>query len=355
MFKTIEWKKEYLRILDQTKLPFETVYVDLFSIEDVFHAIRQLKIRGAPAIGIIAAYSLFLAFRNAEELSADDFSQLLKEKINYLNSARPTAVNLNWALQRVKNELGNSTKFDFSAVKSRLLEIAIKIHEDDRHRCDRISQFGQKILGNNSRILTHCNTGALATGGSGTALGVIHKAHKMGRKIKVFATESRPVLQGARLTVWELENSKIPVTLICDSAAAWLINQQEVDLVLVGADRIAADGSTANKIGTYNLAILANYHKIPFYVAAPFSTVDLSIKGGQEIPIEHRGPDEIRKVFSDFLITIPSVDCWNPAFDITPPDLISAIITEEGVIYPPYELNLREARINRPNVKGDLV
>jgi len=347
MVKTIEWKEEYVRILDQTKLPFETVYIDLFSIEEVFQAIQQLKIRGAPAIGIVAAYGLLLAFQTVEDISANDFFDLLNEKINYLNSARPTAVNLNWALQHVKTELENSNQFNFDIIRNRLLNIAIRIHEDDRHRCDRISQFGQEILGNNSRILTHCNTGALATGGVGTALGVIHKAHELEKKIKVFATESRPVLQGARLTVWELENSKIPVTLICDSAAAWLIKQQEVDLVLLGADRIAADGSTANKIGTYNLAILANYHKIPFYVAAPFSTFDSSIKDGQKIPIEHRNADEVRKIFNTFPITVEEVDCWNPAFDITPPDLISGIITEEGVIYPPYELNLKKVKINQ--------
>lgn len=347
MFKTIEWKEGFVRILDQAKLPFETVYIDLFTIEDVFHAIQKLKIRGAPAIGIIAAYGLFLAFQKEKDISADDFFTSLDEQINYLSSARPTAVNLGWALQHVKTELGVSNKFNLETIRGRLLDIAIKIHEDDRDRCDRISQFGQEILNDNSRILTHCNTGALATGGVGTALGVIHKAHALGKSVKVFATESRPVQQGARLTVWELENSKIPVTLICDSAAAWLIKQQEVDLVLLGADRIAADGSTANKIGTYNLAILANYHKIPFYVAAPFSTFDFSMEHGQEIPIEHRNADEVRKIFNTFPITVEDVDCWNPAFDITPPDLISGIITEEGVIYPPYELNLKKASINQ--------
>ena len=349
MFKTIEWKQEYIRILDQTKLPFETVYVDLFSIEDVFEAIQQLKIRGAPAIGVVAAYGLFLAFQKVKHISVDDFFNLLNEKINYLDSARPTAVNLKWALQSIKTALGNSSEFDFGATKDRLLEIAVKIHEDDRRRCDRISDFGQEILKNDSRILTHCNTGALATGGTGTALGVVLKAHELRKQIKVFATESRPVLQGARLTVWELENSKIPVTLLCDSAAGWLIRQQKVDLVILGADRIAADGSTANKIGTYNLAVLASYHKIPFYVAAPFSTVDLSIQNGQDIPIEHRAADEIRNIFNNFLITVPDVDCWNPAFDVTPPELISGIITEVGVIYPPYELNLKNHKTNPIN------
>lgn len=343
-FKTIEWKEKYVRILDQTKLPFETVYIDLFSIEDVFDAIQKLKVRGAPAIGVIAAYGLVLAFQKLTKISADDFFNFLNERINYLNSARPTAVNLNWALQSIKTELTNSQQFDLVDAKDRLSKISIRIHEDDIRRCENISNFGQKILHNNSRILTHCNTGALATGGRGTALGIILEACELGKQIRVFATESRPVLQGARLTVWELENSKIPATLICDSAAGWLINQQEVDLVLLGADRIAADGSTANKIGTYNLAILASYHKIPFYVAAPFSTVDFSIKTGQEIPIEHRAADEIRNVFGSFPITVADIDCWNPAFDVTPPELISGIITEEGVIYPPYELNLKSTK-----------
>jgi methylthioribose-1-phosphate isomerase len=349
-FKTIEWKEEYVRILDQTKLPFETFYIDLFSIEDVFDSIQKLKVRGAPALGVIAAYGLFLAFQQVKEISADGFFNLLNERINYLNSARPTAVNLNWALQSIKSELRNSQQFNLNDAKDRLLKIAIKIHEDDRRRCENIANFGQEILNNNSRTLTHCNTGALATGGMGTALGAILKAHELGKQIKVFATESRPVLQGARLTVWELENSKIPVTLICDSAAGWLINQHEVDLVLLGADRIAADGSTANKIGTYNLAILANYHKIPFYVAAPFSTVDLSIQTGRSIPIEHRDADEIRKVFGSFPITVADVKCWNPAFDVTPPELIRGIITDEGVIYPPYELNLKSHKQNRKTI-----
>jgi len=350
MIKAIEWKQDHVRIIDQTKLPFETDYVDLFTIEDAFQAIRQLKVRGAPLIGITAAYGLYLAFQRLEKISPGEFFNILDKKIAYLNSARPTAVNLRWALQSIKMKLENIWDFDTNTIKAELLNIATRIHDDDQRRCEGISESGQEILNQHSRILTHCNTGALATGGIGTAFGVIYKAHAAGKKIDVFATESRPVLQGARLTVWELRNSKIPVTLICDSASAWLMKQQKVDVVIVGADRIASDGSTANKIGTYNLALLANYHNIPFYIAAPLSTFDDSLPNGNEIPIEYRNPDEIRSVCNKYPITLPDVNCWNPAFDITPPDLITGIITEEGIVYPPYDSNIKKIQTNRVSI-----
>jgi len=356
MIKSIEWKEDHLRIIDQTKLPLETVYLDLFTVEDVFKAIQKMQIRGAPAIGVIAAYGLYLAFRAAKDISSAQFFEMLNENVDYLNSARPTAVNLSWALQSIKSKLNGITDFNFDTVKNRLLQYAEKIHQDDYERCEGIAINGQEILTDHSRILTHCNTGALATGGIGTALGVICKAHQMGKKVEVFATESRPVLQGARLTVWELENLQIPVTLICDSAAASLLSQKKVDVVITGADRIAADGSTANKIGTYSLAILAKYHDIPFYIAAPLSTIDGDISEGKAIPIEYRDANEIRKIFSKHPITLPEVNCWNPAFDVTPPELITGIITEENVIYPPYELNIKNAiTSNYIKVRGDLV
>jgi methylthioribose-1-phosphate isomerase len=346
MINSIEWKKDHIRIIDQTKLPFETVYADLFTVEDVYESIQQLKIRGAPAIGIIAAYGLYQAFKNIQSIDREEFFNLLKEKSDYLASSRLTAINLQWALQKINDDLKASSYLEINSLKDRLLGLALEIHEDDRKRCESIADYGQKILHNDTRILTHCNTGALATGGIGTALGVIHKAHQLGKNIEVFATESRPVLQGARLTVWELDNLKIPVTLICDSACAFLMKQEKVDVILVGADRIASNGATANKIGTYNLAILADYHKIPFYVVAPLSTFDFNIKSENEIPIEYRDADEIRKVFNKFPITLPKMNCWNPAFDITPPDLISGVITELGVISPPYEINISKVLKN---------
>jgi methylthioribose-1-phosphate isomerase len=340
MIRAIEWKNDHISIIDQTKLPFETIYIDLITIEDVFDAIQKLKIRGAPAIGIAAAYGLYLAFKNIKNISISELFNLLDEKIDYLSSARPTAVNLKWALQNIKEKIEKEPDVDVDSIKKSLLRI--EIHEDDRSRCDSISNYGQGILGQNCRVLTHCNTGALATGGTGTALGVITKAYESGKILEVFATESRPILQGARLTVWELKNYNIPVTLVCDSMAAWLMNQKKADVVIVGADRIASDGSTANKIGTYNLAILAKYHQIPFYIAAPLSTFDVAINNGKEIPIEYRHADEIRKILNKFDITLPDVKCWNPAFDITPPDLIDGIITEEGIIRPPYKLNINK-------------
>ncbi len=309
-----------------------------------------MKVRGAPAIGITAAYGLYLAFQRLEDISSEGFLDILNEKIDYLNSARPTAVNLQWALESVKTELEGNWDFDAKTIKNTLLDIATKIHEDDHRRCESISEYGQKVLNEQSHILTHCNTGALATGGIGTALGIIYKAHITGKEIDVFATESRPVLQGARLTVWELMNSKIPVTLICDSASAWLMKQQKVDVVIVGADRVAADGSTANKIGTYNLALLANYHNVPFYIAAPLSTFDFSLTNGNDIPIEYRGSNEIRNIYNKYPITLPDVNCWNPAFDITPSDLISGIITEKGIVCPPYDLNIKKMLTNRVSI-----
>lgn len=356
MIKAIEWKEDHLRIIDQTRLPLETVYLDLYSVKEVFDAIQKMQIRGAPAIGVIAAYGLYLAFKDIEDISSTRFFEMLNEKINYLNSARPTAVNLSWALQSIKFELDGIIDFNYETIKNKLLHYAKKIHQDDYERCEGIAINGQEILAKHSRILTHCNTGALATGGIGTAFGVIYKAHRTRKEVEVFATESRPVLQGARLTVWELENSNIPVTLICDSAAAWLLSQNKADVVIVGADRIAADGSTANKIGTYSLAILAKHHGIPFYIAAPLSTIDVEINEGKDIPVEYRNPDEIRKIFSKHPITLPEVNCWNPAFDVTPPGLITGIITEESVIYPPYESNIKNAiTSNHIKVRGDLV
>ena len=342
MVQAVSWTEDRLQLIDQTLLPEETVYLRLQSIEEAFEAIQKLRVRGAPAIGITAAYGLYLGMRNLSFPSKKAFFEKLQEHVEYLSSARPTAVNLSWALQNLKSQLENIADDNIETLKARLLQLAIDLHEDDRRRCDEMAGHGQEVVAPNARVLTHCNTGALATGGIGTAFGVIYRAHQLGKNVEVYAGETRPVLQGARLTIWELHAANIPARLICDSMAAALMQQKKVDMVITGADRIAADGSVANKIGTYSLAALARYHQIPFYAAAPLSTFDLQISDGKDIPIEIRNSDEIRNIRGKCRITVADVPCWNPAFDVTPPELVSGIITEKGVIYPPYPANIKD-------------
>ncbi|RMF60866.1 MAG: S-methyl-5-thioribose-1-phosphate isomerase [Calditrichaeota bacterium] len=346
MIKAVEWKESYLQLIDQTLIPSATVYKKITTIEETFEAIRNLRVRGAPAIGITAAYGLYLGMRESKASTREEFLAELSRHIEYLAEARPTAVNLFWAMDEIKERLHRSQTRDVNALKKELLTIALEIHEDDRQRCEEMANYGQEVIPEGARIITHCNTGALATGGIGTAFGVIYRAHQLGKQVSVFADETRPVLQGARLTVFELMEAGIPTTLICDNMAAALMQQRKVDLAIVGADRIAMDGSVANKIGTYNLAVLAKYHGIPFFVAAPLSTIDPEIHSGKDIPIETRPEDEIRKVFNQCLITVPSVPCWNPAFDVTPPELVSGIITEKGVLKPPYTKSIQEVLNN---------
>ena len=339
----IAWKNDCLEILDQTLLPGTMLYLQLTTIEQAFEAIQKLRVRGAPMIGITAAYGLYLGMRGLSLGSTEAFFHALDEKIAYLSKARPTAVNLFWAMRDVKTRLTREVAAGApapEALQHRLLELAIDLHEDDRRRCDAMADYGQEVIPDGARILTHCNTGALATGGIGTALGVIHKAHLLGKNIHVYADETRPVLQGARLTMWELMRAGIPSQLICDNMASTLMRKGKVDLVIVGADRITTDGSAANKIGTYGVAVAAQYHNVPFYVAAPISTFDLEVHHGDEIPIEERDPEEIRRVFNQTLITLPDAACWNPAFDVTPPELIAGLITEHGIIRPPYTENI---------------
>lgn len=337
--KALEWQGDHLLILNQTRLPFEQQFRKAQTYLDVADAIKKMEVRGAPAIGAAAAYGFVLGALKHEG-DVQDLSEHLKQVRMVLEGTRPTAVNLSWALRKMENkyrELLNQE--DQQNILQRLVEEAETIAEDDRRMNKLIGEYGNTLISEKANILTHCNTGTLATVEYGTALGIIRTAHSSGKKIHVYAGETRPVLQGARLTAWELLQEKIPLTLITDSTAGYLMQQGKIDMVIVGADRIAADGDTANKIGTYALAALAFLHEIPFYVAAPTTTIDLKISSGEEIPIEERDGTEIR-FFAGVRIVPEEVDVYNPAFDITPSKYITGIVTEKGIISPPYSVNL---------------
>lgn len=322
----------HLRILDQTQLPAREVWIDCFDITAVWHAVRALQVRGAPAIGLTAAYGVCLALRSASGSTAD-LRQLVEKAAEYLSTARPTAINLFWALARMRRRAEALAEVEPELFRRKLLEEAFAIHQEDRQMCQALGHLGASLLPAEARVLTHCNTGALATGGIGTALGIVYTAVALGKKVHVFVDETRPLLQGARLTAWELIRWGIPCTLICDSMAGALLARGGIDAVIVGADRITARGDTANKIGTYTLAVLARHHGIPFYVAAPSSTFDLSINSGRQIPIEERDPDEVRAP-QGVPVAPRDVPVWNPAFDVTPAEFITAIICEKGIIRP---------------------
>lgn len=338
MLPSIAWKKGALLMVDQRRLPWKEVYVRCHTVEQVARAIETMIIRGAPAIGLAAAYGLALGMLNLR--AGDDAEKAFDKFYHRLWRTRPTARNLFWALERMKKVFEENKNRKLSELKKVLLDEARAMEKEDLEINKKIGEFGQELLPDGAAVLTHCNAGGLATAGYGTALGVITAAFKHGKKIRVLADETRPFLQGARLTVWELMKQKIPVTLITDNMAGWLMNSGEVDLVIVGADRIARNGDTANKIGTYSLAVLARENRIPFYVAAPLSTFDFSLASGRDIPIEERNPEEVRKIGSQ-LITLPEVPVKNPAFDVTPGRLITAIITEKGVFRPPYQKSLK--------------
>jgi len=347
MIKSLEWTGNSLRIIDQTELPDRMVYRKLTRVEEVFEAIRKLRVRGAPAIGVAAAYGLYLGLKEKEIRRPEEFVTRARELTDYLLSARPTAVNLHWALQKILNIL-NEKSADIPELLSCVLETAIAIHKDDQQRCEEIASHGARLIEDGITILTHCNTGALATTGIGTAFGAIYKAHQQGKKIRVYVDETRPLLQGARLTMWELKEAGIPATLITDNMAAYAMRKGFIDLVIVGADRIAANGDVANKIGTYNLAVNSHYHQIPFYVAAPLSTFDFSLPSGDTIPIEERDCREVTRIWDRLSITVEGSQCWNPAFDVTPAGLITGIITEKGVATQPFaksfiDLNLKNS------------
>jgi methylthioribose-1-phosphate isomerase len=334
---TIEWIDGIdgrVKMVDQTLLPNELKYVLCDNIEGMYNAIKILMVRGAPAIGIAAAMGTVLGIRNKDSGNFEDFFKELKKVTSYLGSSRPTAVNLFWGLKRMEDTALRNKDKPISDIKNILFNEAKTILEEDKDICRKIGENGETLLQDGSCVLTHCNAGGLATADYGTALAVIFTAVEKGKNIRVYADETRPLLQGARLTVWELKNAGIDVTLICDNMAAHAMKQKKVDCVIVGADRIAANGDAANKIGTYNLSIIAKEHNIPFYVAAPVSTFDLNIRSGDDIPIEERDSKEVTHIMGN-KIAPDGVKVYNPAFDVTPAKNIAAIVTEKGVINNP--------------------
>jgi len=333
--QAISWSPSgAVRVIDQRALPEAEITRDLESAESVADAIRQLQVRGAPLIGIAAAMGLVAATREQRSAARSDFLARLKELAALLNGARPTAVNLRWALERMLG-VADGTPGEGGDLWERLRVEATAIWEEDRAMCHRIGEHGLTILSDGANVLTHCNTGALATGGIGTALAPIYLAHEQGRRVHVYVDETRPLLQGARLTMWELLHAGISCTLITDAAAATLMRQAKVDVVLVGADRICANGDFANKIGTYGLAVLARHHGVPFYCAAPWSTVDARLADGDLIPIEQRSPGEVT-VIAGRPIAPDGTAALNPAFDVTPARYVTGFVTDRGVVHPPF-------------------
>ena len=340
MIRTIEWTDSAVVMLDQRLLPAQEVYVSCSDYREVAEAIRSMVIRGAPAIGIAAAMGVALGVNSADASTPEALDLHFQRVCKVMASTRPTAVNLFWAIERMKRSYERARPGGVEAVRSALIREALAMHAEDVDANRRMGRFGQELIPDGARILTHCNAGALATAGYGTALGVIRAAVEAGKTVRVWADETRPFLQGARLTAWELSQDGIPVTVITDNMAGHFMHLGRVDCVIVGADRIAANGDVANKIGTYSVAVLAKENNVPFFVAAPISTLDLSITDGSRIPIEERDPDEVRKI-RDVAITSPGARVENPAFDVTPARYVSAIITDHGVARAPYSESLR--------------
>ena len=324
-----------VRIVDQRALPVSLVHRDLETIDDVAIAIRELQVRGAPLIGITAAMGLVAGVRAMRGAGREAFLARVGEAATCLGETRPTGVNLRWALERM-NAVAQRTAGDGGAIWERLRAEATAIWEEDHAMCRRIGEAGLPLVADGANVLTHCNAGALATGGIGTALAPIYLAHEAGRRVHVFVDETRPVLQGARLTAWELTDAGVPCTVLADGAAGALLRAARVDLVFVGADRIARNGDFANKIGTYSVAVLARHHGVPFYCCAPSSTIDTSITGGDEIPIESRRGEEVT-TFDGRAVAPAGAGAFNPAFDVTPARYVTAFLTERGIVQPPFE------------------
>jgi len=341
--RPLEYKDGVLRLIDQTKLPTQKVYVECTTYMEVAEAIKNMIVRGAPAIGVTAAYGLAIGARSIKTQSKSEFLTNVEQICNILRNTRPTAVNLFWAIDRIYKAVLSHMEKSLDEIKEAILNEAVKMDCEDVETNKAIGRNGLSLIKDNYTILTHCNAGALATCDYGTALGVIRAAHDAGRNISVFADETRPYLQGARLTAWELTQDGIPVTLICDNMAGHFMKSGCIDCVIVGADRIAINGDTANKIGTYSVAVLAHENDIPFYVAAPVSTIDFLTESGDSIPIEERVSSEVTQIMG-VQIAPSGVKVANPSFDVTPNKYISAIITEKGVIYPPFKDNIANLR-----------
>ncbi|MEE3013370.1 MAG: S-methyl-5-thioribose-1-phosphate isomerase [Chloroflexota bacterium] len=338
--RPIEWANGTLRLLDQTLLPSEEVIVVAHRYSDAINAIRTMRVRGAPAIGVTAAYAVAMAARDLEVTDREVFLRRLTAVGTEIKAARPTAVNLMWAVDRMVG-IANS-EVDIGTMRARLLEEAIRIEREDEEINRRMGSHGIELMPNGGSVLTHCNAGALATSAFGTAVGVIRAGWEDGKRFKVFNTETRPFLQGARLTAWEFKKLGIPSTLVVDSAAGMLMRKGDIGCVITGADRIAANGDIANKIGTYTLAVLAKENGIPFYVAAPISTVDMSVTDGDEIEIEQRSSSEVTE-FRGIPVAPEGVEAMNPGFDVTPAKYVSAIVTEAGISRPPFRDSLEQA------------
>jgi methylthioribose-1-phosphate isomerase len=338
---TIKWDENKVIMIDQRKLPAEEVYVECRDADQVAEAIEKMIIRGAPAIGVAAAFGVALGVRRIE--SDENLDEEFHRIIHRLEKTRPTARNLFWALERMNKTFEENRSLALSQLKEKLTQEALRIEEEDVETNRKIGFHGKKLVGDGQSILTHCNAGALATAGYGTALGIIRAAFHEGKKICVFVDETRPFLQGARLTCWELYKENIPAVLITDNMAGHFMQQGEISLVITGADRITRNGDAANKIGTYSLAVLAREHGIPFYVAAPLSTIDFNLEEGSEIPIEERNPAEVKEIGGGCL-TVPGIKVKNPAFDVTPARYISAIITEKGIAQPPFRESFEKLR-----------
>jgi methylthioribose-1-phosphate isomerase len=342
-FKTLEWKKDKLYLLDQTKLPLQETYRACSTYPEVARAIRDMVVRGAPAIGVAAAFGMLLGARQWKSATSALFEKHMNQVARTLISTRPTAVNLVWAVERMRAVLIGNLIRGKQALLHALENEAGKILQEDLRANREMGRQGQILIPDGVSVLTHCNAGALATAGYGTALGVIRAAREAGKRVHVYVDETRPLLQGARLTAWELMKARIPFTLITDSMAGWLMAQGKIHLAITGADRIAANGDVANKIGTYSVALLCRAHRIPFYVAAPFSTIDFSTERGEKIPIEQRAPSEVTTLQRKRLAP-HGAKVYNPAFDVTPHRFISAIITERGIVQRPCRSNLKKIR-----------
>ncbi len=346
IIETINYNDGKVTLLDQTKLPLEKTMLEIPTVETMWEAIKMLRIRGAPAIGIAAGYGLWLGIKDVDDTATrETFITQLKKTRDYLATSRPTAVNLFWALDRVMQKVERSSLPDVSKLKLFVLNEAKAIQLEEKQTARAIGDYGAPLIAKVSSVLTHCNAGSLATYGIGTALAPIYVAHEKGQAIHVYADETRPLLQGARLTAWELQQAGVPVTLITDNMSASVMRQGNIGAVIVGCDRVAANGDFANKIGTYGVAILAKEHAIPFYVAAPFSTIDFNTPTGEEIPIEERDPNEVTH-FGERQTASESTKVYNPAFDVTPAKYVTAFITDKGVVLPPFQENLQRVARN---------